>query len=171
MNPNKPQEDANVSAESVVSPAVNTVGTESGVDEVQNAVKLNFYVDKLDAQTPEVERVCEESVIREKFIPLKKSVIENAVKFAIHEKFDLDSMKVHRIIYDNARNVIALCLRVANTDGGNTEIGYTVEGRHGPDVAKMTTMEWIWTSGEDFTMGESGGPVADYKDGKWVDAY
>ncbi len=169
-DPNKPKEGELTGVENVV-PAV-TAST-AGVDEVQNAVKLQLYVDKLDAQTPELERVCEESVTREKVIPLKKAILENMVKFALTQPFDLESMKVHRIIYDPAKNVIAMCVRVANTDEGrgNTEIGYTVEGRHGPDSAKKTTMEWIWTPDDDFTMAQSGGDVADYKEGKWVDGY
>ncbi len=79
-------------------------------------------------------------------------------------------MKVHQIVFDRAGNVVMLEVRVANTDGGNTEIGYVVAGRKfGTTEAFSTSIEWAWTSGEDFTMTESGGVVADYKDGEWVE--
>lgn len=142
-------------------------GVESAASEVQDAVGLNLFVTRLDAQMPDAEAVCIESVVREKHIPPKRDILEEIVKYTLREKFNLESAKVHRIIYDVNRNVVLLEVRVANTDGGNTEIQYIVEGRHGANQASKTSIEWIWTSGEDFTSAESGGTVADYRDGQW----
>lgn len=164
--------------ENSANPAAGPVEADARVDNVQSAVKLSVYVDKLDSQTPAVERVCEDSVVREKLPPLKRDILERGVKYVLdaldagREKFDLESMRVHQIVRDSAGNVIILDLRIANADGGNTVITYVVEGRHGKlDAAKSTTIEWGWTSGEDFSMTEAGGGVADYKDGKWVESY
>jgi len=173
-----PEDAAQVGPENSVGHVADPVAADAKVDDVQNAVKLGVYVDKLDSQTPAVERVCEDSVVREKLPPLKRDIIERAVKYVLdaldagREKFDLGSMKVHQVVQNSEGTVVILDVRIANADGGNTVITYAVEGRHGKlDAAKSTTIEWGWTSGEDFSMTEAGGGVADYKDGKWVETY
>ena len=46
-----------------------------------------------------------------------------------------------------------------------------LERKFDKNKSKCTSIGWVWTSGEDFTMIESGGNVADYKDGEWIDKY
>lgn len=179
MSTQIPPEDAVTAApEHSDKPVADSVGADTKVDMLQNAVKLGVYVDALDSQTPAVERVCEDSVVREKLPPMKRDILERAVKYVLdaldagREKFDLKSMKVHQVVRDSAGTVVILDVRIANADGGNTVITYAVEGRHGKlDAARSTTIEWGWTSGEDFSMTEAGGGVADYKDGKWIETY
>ena len=173
INPSNPKQSDTAALESdenTPNLGESAAGTRADVGLVQNDVRLNLYIGKLDEQKPQIERVSAESVVREQLIPSKRDILENIVKYALRGKFDLDSMKVHQIVFDRAGNVVMLEVRVANTDGGNTEIGYVVAGRKfGTTEAFSTSIEWAWTSGEDFTMTESGGVVADYKDGEWVE--
>lgn len=135
------------------------------IDQIRNSTRLDFYTDKLSAEKPEVEQVCDESEVREKQTFSKRKIVELAVLFAIANKLELDTLKIARTITNKDGVLVVLEIKSPIEGGGERFINYIIQGRHGRNQSKTTNLDQTLFDSDG--MPEGGDIIAEYLDGKW----
>jgi len=135
------------------------------VKQIIGSTRLDLFVENLDGQKPETEKVCVNSEIREERTFSKKDILKLIALFAMANKLELKDLKVSNIIKNEQGVMLVLEVKSPSADGGYQLFNYTIKGRHEGNQCGTTNLDRTFWDKDD--MPEGGNTIADYLEGKW----